>query len=229
MNCHKEEYKGYIISIEQEDYVENPREWYDHIGKMICWHRRYNLGDKHYYTDPTDFTDDIKESENIILPIYLYDHSGISISTSSFHDVWDSGQVGFIYMTKTRAENEWGDCSLEEREKRAIKCLESEVEEYDQYLRGDVYCFTISTRRGCSIVDSCGGFYGFDHCIESAKESIDSMKDLSEMTQEDFDNCLFQILETETTNSLLFIPGIYEILAEHFNNEAIDMWEQQSQ
>ena len=46
-----------------------------------------------------------------ILPLFLYDHTNISISTGSFlgrahHAEWDSGPVGFIYMGKERAMEE---------------------------------------------------------------------------------------------------------------------------
>lgn len=175
----------------------NPREDYDNLGTMVCWHRRHRLGDDHNYKDPQDFAIDmvlknmkekevlsaikngdlpefrllpgekegeyavegfvglipgkekwermdwkvskdmeIIESEDAsfdlqedildwcstqnllsmwekqgsvaILPLFLYDHSGISMSTGSFlgrapHARWDSGQVGFIYMDKKTA------------------------------------------------------------------------------------------------------------------------------
>lgn len=46
-----------------------------------------------------------------ILPLFLYDHSGLAMSTGSFvgrahHAEWDSGQVGYIYMTKDTAMKE---------------------------------------------------------------------------------------------------------------------------
>jgi len=70
---------------------------------MVCFHNRYILGDtenKHRlhgkgentFTNPEDFEDWYKENENsvaVILPLYLYDHRGLSISTGSFHDMWD--------------------------------------------------------------------------------------------------------------------------------------------
>lgn len=44
---HTEEYKGYIINVFQDDNPESPREW-DNLGAMYCFHRHYNLGDKHH-------------------------------------------------------------------------------------------------------------------------------------------------------------------------------------
>ena len=38
------------------------------------------------------------KSKVAILPLYLYDHSGLTMSTNDFGDRWDSGCVGFIYM-----------------------------------------------------------------------------------------------------------------------------------
>ena len=35
----------------------------------------------------------------IMMPLYLMDHSGLAMQTESFHDPWDSGQVGWIYVT----------------------------------------------------------------------------------------------------------------------------------
>jgi len=54
----------------------------------------------------------ITESNTAVLkPLHLYDHSGLSMSTSSFigrasHAEWDSGCVGFIYMEKETALKE---------------------------------------------------------------------------------------------------------------------------
>ena len=41
-----------------ENVFESPREW-DNFGTMICFHKKYNLGDKHDFKTPEDFTNDI--------------------------------------------------------------------------------------------------------------------------------------------------------------------------
>src|SRR5579864_4230829 len=99
---------GKIIKIYPDEDAENPRDW-DNLGTMICFHRRYQLGDKHTFQTPADF-DEWRNKENpedylaIILPLYLLDHSGLRMSVSSFHDHWDSGQVGWIYVTKEKVK-----------------------------------------------------------------------------------------------------------------------------
>jgi len=95
------EYKGYSIRIEPDDSAESPRTSCDNLGHMVCWHRRYSLGDKHEFKEPADFREFLNGQEGVIyLPRFLYDHSGITMSTGPFSCPWDSGQVGFIYATR---------------------------------------------------------------------------------------------------------------------------------
>jgi hypothetical protein len=144
---------------------ESPREW-DNLGTMVCWHNRYNLGDEdgeREYGTPEAFLDFIGD-DVIILPLYLYDHSGITMNTSGFSCPWDSGQVGYIYVTleDVRKEYNWTRITKERRE-RIEKYLTGEVETYDTYLRGEVYGFDIirEDEDGEEVdIDSCWGFYG---------------------------------------------------------------------
>jgi hypothetical protein len=58
---------------------------------------------------------------------------------------------------KAFEQKEW----TKELEDKVIKCLEQEVETYDQYLTGDVYGFVVYDEDGQE-VDSCWGFFGDD-------------------------------------------------------------------
>lgn len=162
---------------------ESPREW-DNLGTMVCAHRRYNLGDedglakalrviyKHLSDKQlddmgfdADHVPDVekaleKTGQAIVLPLYLYDHSGITMSTSPFSCRWDSGQVGFIYVTKEDVRNEYDWKRLtQERIQKIETYLKGEVEVYDQYLTGDVWGFV--SQEGDE-EDSCWGFFGSD-------------------------------------------------------------------
>lgn len=170
----QESYKDHIIHIAQDTDAESPREW-GGVGTMVCFHKRYRLGD----TDaprlsPSDFEgwEDMErhlyEHENaaLVLPLYLYDHGGLSMRTTPFDCRWDSGQIGFIYAAKERAAAE-GVVDLSDLRRR----LEGEVVAYNTYLMGEVYYFSVEGER-CE--ESCGGFYGINDAIIEAKALIDA-------------------------------------------------------
>jgi hypothetical protein len=157
------------IKIYQDaDFADDPRE-YDNLGTMICFHGRYNLGDKHDFYNADHFMEWLEENEKdlIILPLYLFDHSGITMSTSSqmFSQVdsmgWDWGMVGYIYVTKEKIRQEYGWKYVTSKRASTIReLLKNEVEIYDQYLTGDVYGFKVICNRCGEEIDSCWGFYG---------------------------------------------------------------------
>ena len=161
----------------------NPRTEWDNLGKMICLHSRYDLGDKHSFRDNEDIQEYIKENKiTSILPLFLYDHSGITISTGSFYSPWDSGQVGYIWITDEKIRNEYGVKRISKKLRlKILEYLESEVNTYDQYLTGDVYGFEVTefTRvnpKGDleeNETDSCWGFYGSDFEANGLFESAD--------------------------------------------------------
>lgn len=153
-----------IVKIFLDEYPESPREW-DNLGKMICFHRRYNLGDKHEFisSDYSSWEDMERAISNqgyvAILPIYMYDHSGITISTNSFSCPWDSGQIGFICTTKEKIREAYNVKRITKNILEKVeKTLKGEVELYDFYLCGDVYGFR--TFEDGEETDSCFGFYG---------------------------------------------------------------------
>lgn len=49
--------------------------------------------------------------------------------------------------------------------------------------------------------------------------------DYSAMTTDEFDTILVALIAKQTADALLTIPGIYEILAEEFNNEVLTEWD----
>ena len=166
------EVKGKTINIFNDD-VADPRKEYDHLGKMVCWHRRYTMGDSHTWDSPEDFNADIKSNKNIILPLFMYDHGSISLSTSSFSCPWDSGQLGYIFVSKEviRKEYKWQRLT-KKRIKQIENNLKEEIKEYTYFINGEVYGLEILDEKE-ELVDSCYGFYGIDNCINYAKEIID--------------------------------------------------------
>lgn len=206
--AHSEIYRGFHISIRYDTDPCNPRKEYDNAATMVCFHRRYDLGDEHSYREPTDAVADIcgldcddldhaddrdeaiakalEAYDGYVLPLYLYDHSGITIKTSPFSCPWDSGQVGIIYVSPAKADEEWplqeGE-TAEARRERILTYMRNEVAEYDNYLTGNVYGYIVSTIDEDEDPDeevedgSCWGFSGDyeENALKEAKEFIDGI------------------------------------------------------
>lgn len=154
-----------IVKIYQDTNPESPREW-DNLGVMVCWHSRYRLGDLRMKEPASYYFDSIKNIA-LKLPLYLYDHSGITISTTPFSCSWDSGQVGWIFVTWDKLKAEFGDIPEKELLEKAERILKGEVKTYDDYLTGNVYGFIEYEQSVCPCchhielkeIDSCWGFY----------------------------------------------------------------------
>ena len=178
---------NYITRTYQDDSTESPRDW-DNLGTMVCFHNRYDLGDKHNYNSNDydgwdEMEKDIIKRENVgvILPLYLYDHSGITMNTTGFSCNWDSGRVGFIFISKQKMLEEYGGKIVTQKLKdRVTEHLKSEVKTYDQFLTGDVYGYRVfkveTCDKGCEHeeeLDSCWGFYGEEECMSEGVGIMD--------------------------------------------------------
>jgi hypothetical protein len=111
---------------------------------------------------------EIREDSGILFlgRLYLYDHSGVTIWLSGYQrgyipsDGWDTSCVGFAVIFKDRARELCGEEYI--RTKPPVwweEQAKGEVRTYDDYLRGEVFYFTLYD---CATdeEDSCGGFYG---------------------------------------------------------------------
>lgn len=166
------------IIIEPDSFAENPREW-DNIGVMVAFHGRYSLGDEGHGINHKDYNgwdemeaDIIRKNPGaIVIPLYLYDHGGITMNTTGFSCPWDSGQVGFIFASAEKIR----ECFMVKRitkkvRERVITSLVNEVNTYAQYLRGEVYQYRIEG--GEYDGDSVGGFYGSDPFKNGMSDNI---------------------------------------------------------
>jgi len=174
------EHHNHSIEIHQDDDPSNPRED-DNLGTMVCFHNRYNLGDTghggynfNHYNSWEELEDAILKDnpKAVILPIYMYDHSGLTINTTGFTCQWDSGQIGFIFISRERIRKEYSVKNVSAKLRAKVTTyLEGEVETYDKYLRGDIYGFVAKDSTG-EDVDSCWGFYDKDYMINEAKSAV---------------------------------------------------------
>lgn len=156
-------YRGYRIKVMQDPDPQNPRTEHDNVTRMACFHGRHVLGDKDHcgfkskdYMGWDEMKRAIEARDNpaVIMPLYLYDHSGLTISTTPFSCPWDSGQVGFCWIPETTVLQE----SLDRA--KLDEVLTGEVKAYDAFLTGSIYGVIVLNGIGEEVY-SCWG-YGYD-------------------------------------------------------------------
>lgn len=122
------------------------------------------------------------------LPLYLYDHGGITISCAAFSCPWDSMTVGLIYISKADALRECFPGSAKimttKRRKKVYEMLTAEVDEYNKYLTGDCWGYEIyemdddpdmiaaGYEDDGHCVDSCWDFMGYEWAEQAAQEAM---------------------------------------------------------
>lgn len=201
----------YRLVIEQDEFSEDPRSW-DNLGTMLCCHPNYRLGDCnsnreteeeliklcHKYGKTDEGIDDMSfggivrfilgQNDICGLPLWLYDHSGISISAGKVDD-WDSSFVGLIFVDKETFFAQTcrkDDCDWK---KEAEKILRGEIKTYDDFLEGNVYQWVLyepvvvieqtldgkelsrKIDKEGTLVDSMSGFY--NPTLEDIKDYFD--------------------------------------------------------
>lgn len=145
-----------IFELHTDDATGNPiveEDWTGHISMVP----RY----QGYATDrlnPATYEDYCKIRATAIfggvrIPIYVYDHSGVTFSTGAFTDRWDSGQCGWAWMTAEEVKRDFaGDKA------RAKKYLDDMVSILDAWATGEVYGYIVKAKDDEEIIDSCWGF-----------------------------------------------------------------------
>lgn len=172
---HEEIYRGHTIKIIPDCDPESPRD-YDNLGTMTCWHRRYQLGDQHSFDDPRDFLIDLcgldrdneltmtdlfqrAERQAVILPLFLYDHSGLVMNTTGYHCPWDSGQVGYAHASLADIRKEYSVTRVSAKLRQKVTdVLRQEVATFSDYISGNVYGYVVE--RDGEEIDACWGFIG---------------------------------------------------------------------
>lgn len=197
------------LKIVQDSNGESPREW-DNLGTIAYKSRNYTLGEEKI-DDPIEWLEDmldrprkyeytnerLEELETIFfekyiaLPVYKYEHSGIAISTTPFSCSWDSGKIGYIYISKEDTRKEYSVKRITNKIKeKVLSVLKGEIEIFNTYINNDIYGFQILNEDE-DIIDSCYGFYGTDWKNNGIMEHIDN--ELLDVTEKELEVILSEI------------------------------------
>lgn len=169
---------------------------------MVCWHEKYNLGDKHEFKSekelfehlmkklnikPVEIGADMDDFENSkkkildelrkhipIIPLYLYDGKFPEMTNGSEH-IGEKGEfVGYIFMDKEQMEKMFKG-SGEEAIKDGVWYLIEDTDLYCHYISGNNFLYELfkDGEHFCEV----SGFIG-----QMNKEMLHDM----EMSAEDF-------------------------------------------
>lgn len=167
--------RSFNLKIVNDNDAECPlRSWENYFSFLSC-HKRYYT-DKRFKTisdntnnnfNQNDFGS-LNEIETFLskqgyvwVKVYMYSHSGETISTTPFGCYFDSGVFGYLYATREQILDAFGGKRLTSAlRQKALEGMEEFVNEtWDAYISGEVYGYEIHNEED-EIVDSCWGFYG---------------------------------------------------------------------
>ena len=150
----------YTVHIEQDEDAQKPDTWQDDSRFIVTTSNRTFCLEREGYSVRGIANGRHEGLEKF--PLYCYSHSGVRLSLSPFSCPWDSGQIGFVLVRK------------DEDNPRAL--AEGLVEEWNQYLSGDVWGYRIVDEDG-NEADSCWGHYGREWCESQAAEALRAVID----------------------------------------------------
>ena len=173
------------LEISYDEMAESPREW-SNLGYFITVDSNYHSPDRHDFFEEV-VRDTGQEAESLeehikmikkainelgeekviaIYPVNKYEHSGVSYSLGTAFG-FDYSNNGF-YIVTDKSQKEIGTVK-----KDFEKVIRQEIETYNQYANGQVYCFSFFDEDG-AFENGCSGFYDIndikDHLPDEWKD-----------------------------------------------------------
>ena len=166
-----EDEQEYLLRLAEKVKPGTAARWQRWVDRYPRLYRLYGHGGSRF----TKIVRSVLDKRTIQLPLFLYDHSGITMSTSRFLCPWDSGSVGFIYVSIAKIKETYGWTTLTAARREKIEnYLRREVQTYDDYLTGQVYGYEVEGWNGedWEQVDSCCGFYSYEDAPGSMADHL---------------------------------------------------------
>ena len=187
------EKNGYKVTIEQDSDPIAPDDSADEHAFIVTTRNRYFQVDGPNKETADTVGDNLEEWEKThhVYKLNALIHSGIHLSIVSdlkeYYMGFDSGQIGFLLVTRDESEIP-----------EPFKYAEGMVETWNQYLSGDVWGYTIEDGEG-DHVDSCWGFYGFEYAKEEALGNVpDSPPDMPYDPDNDIEDWRYEVQNGDT-------------------------------
>lgn len=164
----------YTIEVKYSEYPpDSPRNW-DNAWKFMFTHKRFYMPnetdirfDDYYSWD--ELENALKESYLHVIPVWMFDHSGLSFGIGNEPCPWDSGQIGFAVLSETDFDEFELDGMSDEQ---LIEMLIEDLDVFERYVNGVNYEYAILDEHG-EILDSCTGYYKPEHAMQVGVEDAE--------------------------------------------------------
>jgi len=155
------------LRIEPDTDAQSPAEWGNEDLFLIANHRDF-------FVPPSkserrfDVQDVIERHEDThhVFALEAYIHSGVRLALAgegNFPDrQWDVSRLGVVFAAKS----EWKTMA------KARDAALSLVNEWNQYLSGDVWGYVVEDDEG-NHLESCWGFYGREYCEQEGRSLLE--------------------------------------------------------
>lgn len=120
---------------------------------LAGYSRQYKLNETGL--DKPDSLEELKDLINknyevmAILPLYMFEHGNMLLGTSDFGDKWDSGQIGFVFVTKDMAR----EFDLK-TEQEAINSINGGIEYFNKLNNETLYRIDLFEVKVCDCCNS---------------------------------------------------------------------------
>ena len=151
---------------------ESPEKWEDTNLFLVHYHRDFWIENKNIISK-----DDVRawyqgesipqQKDYFVFALSAYIHGGVALSLNESFACdtcgWDTSHVGVVLVSKEEFKTKG----------KAVKMAQGLIEEWNQYLSGDVYGVVIEKYDNeKNPVDSysCWGFYGYDYALQELQK-----------------------------------------------------------
>ena len=181
--------KIYFLHLDYDEFVENPLEDWSEMGEIVSRSSRDG--------DPQRYQDEV-ENNPYVVHLDVYVHSGTMWGVSGDLDYvpgvefqWDGVRSAGVWVPDEDTLSDALKLKDDERSAFLRKRAEEAVEVYNQWLNGDVYCYSINVYNVCTcdngvvitdenhysnheaiVSDSCGSFFGYKYAEEEFNNQL---------------------------------------------------------
>ncbi len=164
---------GWFVTIEQDMCPDDPRQ-YDDLSLMVFYDR--DLRGDHDRVDDilrmqcrTELgRNQIRRAGGLVYPVRCYEHGSYAFALGKAPEQWPDQQwdvrtLGAMVAHGSAIRKQY-DVQRITKRIRDMACgrMEAALRQYQDYLNGSVYHYTLWDREW-DYHEGCGGFYGYDH------------------------------------------------------------------